>query len=528
VADVDVLVIGAGAAGAAASWRLATAGLSVACLEQGDWIDPRSAPTLLDDWERRRLDRWHPNPNLRRQPADYPVDDSQSPIRPLMFNGVGGSTIMWSCLMPRFRPSDFRARTLDGVADDWPLAYDDLAPYYALNEAMMGVAGLRGDPSLPDRPAPPFPPAGLNATERRLAAAADALGWHWWPADIAIATRDDGGRSACNNCGPCELYCPRHAKGSVDVTYWPAALRAGARVVTNARVFAIETDRSGRATGAAYYDGAGTARRITADAVVLAANGVGTARLLLLSRTGRFPNGLANSSGLVGRNLMLHPLARVTGVFADPVQGHRGIAAGAMTLMEFYDTDRARGFARGCKLHVLRSHGPAFVARGSTAGRIAWGRGHHERFAAVFDRTLSVSICADDLPELHNRVVLHDTLADAHGIPAPRMIYRVSENSRRTLDFGIDRARALLAAGGARELVAMSLIADAGFHLMGTARMGTDPGGSVVNRFGRAHDVPNLFIVDAAVFVTAAAVNPTNTLQALALRTADHIVASRR
>lgn len=526
--DADILVIGAGASGAAASWRLATQGFRVVCLEQGGWVDPRSVPTLHDDWERRRVGPWHPNPNIRRNAADYPVDDSQSPIRPLMFNGVGGSTVMWSCLAPRFRPSDFRARSLDGVADDWPVSYDDLAPYYALNERMMGVAGLAGDPSLPGRPAPPFQPVGLNTTERRLAAAADALGWHWWPADIAVAMRDGDGRGRCNHCGPCELYCPHRAKGSADVTYWPAALRAGAQVVTQARVFAIETDAQGRATGAAYYDAHGAARRMTADAVVVAANGVGTARLLLLSRSGRFPDGLANSSGLVGRNFMLHPLARVTGVFADPVGGHRGIAAGAMTSMEFYETDAARGFVRGCKLHVLRSHGPAFVARGSTAGRIPWGRAHHRRFAEVFDRTLSVSICADDLPELDNRVALHDTLADANGIPAPRMIYRVSENSRRILDFGIAKARALLAAAGAVEMVEVQLIADAGFHLMGTAHMGGNPATAVVDGHGRAHDVPNLFVVDGSTFVTAAAVNPTPTLQALALRTADHIAATRR
>ncbi len=526
--DADVLVIGAGASGAAAAWRLAGAGLRVVCLEQGGWVDPRTVPTLDDDWERQRVGPWHPNPNVRRGPADYPVDDSRSPIRPLMFNGVGGSTVMWSCLAPRFRPTDFRARSLDGVADDWPISYDDLAPYYALNERMMGVAGLAGDPSLPARPAPPFAPVGLNPTERRLAAAADGLGWHWWPADITVTTRATADRAACNHCGPCELYCPHRAKGSADVTYWPAALRAGARIVTQARVFRIETDAQGRATGAAFYDAAGVARRMTADAVVLAANGVGTARLLLLSSSGRAPGGLANSSGLVGRTLMLHPLARVTGIFPDPVGGHRGIAAGAITSMEFYDTDAARGFVRGCKLHVLRSHGPAFVARGSTAGRLPWGRAHHRRFAEVFDRTLSVSICADDLPEDDNRVVLHDTLADANGIPAPCMVYRVSENSRRILDFGIARARELLAAAGASEMVEVPLIADAGFHLMGTARMGNDPARSVIDGFGRAHDVPNLFVVDGSAFVTAAAVNPTHTLQAIALRTADHIVESRR
>lgn len=520
----EILVIGAGAAGAALSWRLARAGFKVACLEQGDWPGP--TPATAADWEARRLTDWHPNPNRRRAKADYPVDDSASPIRPLMWNGVGGSTVMWSANAPRFHPSDFRARSLDGVAADWPLGYDEIAPYYDINDGMMGVCGAAGDPAMPPRPQP-LPPMGLSPAERRMTQAFEDLGWHWWPADLAIATRAGADRQACNHCGPCELSCPRRAKGAADTAYWPGAIAAGARLMTHARVFEITLDAQGRARGAAYYDRDGTARHIGADRVVLAANGIGTPRLMLLSRSARFPDGIANSSGLVGRNLMLHLYARVTGVFDAPVHGHRGNATGAIVSKQFYETDVSRGFVRGCKLQVLRSHGPALAALGSTVGRLPWGAAHHARFREIFDRTLSVSICADDLPEAENRVTLSDRLADSNGLPAPRMIYRVGANSRRILDFGLTRARELLAAAGAREMIESPLVAETGFHLMGTARMGDDPATSVVDRWGRAHDVDNLYIVDGSVFVTGAAVNPCHTIQALALRTADHIAATR-
>jgi len=528
-ADVaDVLIVGAGAAGASVALRLARAGLGVVCLERGGWMAPESGPAASSDWERQRLGRWHPNPNVRRHAWDFPIDDAACPIRPLVTNAVGGSTVMWSCHQPRFHPSDFRVRTLDGVADDWPLDYDELAPYYAENERLMGVAGLGGNPADPPRPERPLPPAPLGAAEACIAAAFDRLGWHWWPADLALNTRAYEGRGACNQCGPCEIGCHTRAKASVDVTHWPAALAAGARLVTGARVFEITTDAQGRATGAAFRDETGTTRHQQARAVVLAANGVGTPWLMLLSRSGRFPAGIANGSGLVGRRLMLHPLARVAGRFAEPMRGHRGLAAGAIVSRQFYETDPARGFVRGYKLQVLRSHGPALVALGSTFGRLPWGAAHHDRFRAVFDRTLAVSICADDLPEPENRVALSERLRDADGNPAPAMIYRVGENSRRILDHGLGSARRLLAEAGAVETLATPLIADAGFHLMGTARMGEDPATSVTDRWGRCHEVANLFVADGSLFVTAAAVNPTHTIQALALRLADHILATRR
>src|SRR5882672_5534350 len=156
--DADVVIIGAGASGAAAAWRLARAGCSVLCLEQGGWLDQRRAPSLGLEWERALQTAFNANPNRRRAAADYPVADDDTPIKPANFNGVGGSTLRWGAHFPRLHPSDFRVRALDGVADDWPLAYDDLVPYYDLNDRIMGVSGLAGDPANPARPARPLPP----------------------------------------------------------------------------------------------------------------------------------------------------------------------------------------------------------------------------------------------------------------------------------------------------------------------------------------------------------------------------------
>ncbi len=524
----DVIVVGAGAAGAAAAWRLAGHGVDVVCLEQGDWTDPSSSPSAASDWELRRQQDWHPNPNVRRGPADYPVDDSDCPIRPLMFNGVGGSTVMWSCHIPRFHPSDFRMATLDGVGDDWPLSYAELAPYYDLNEAVMGVAGLPGNPAYPEHSADRTVPVGLAPGARRLADAFDSLGWSWWLADLSVRTGDPPhGGELCNNCGPCELHCPRRAKGAADTAYWPDAIHRGARLVTGARVSQILTGPRGKAAGVVYRDRTGAETRLSAPTVILAANGVGTPRLLLLSATTAQPHGLANRSGLVGRRLMLHPLARVTGLFGDPVAGHRGITAGALVSHHFYESDRSRGFARGVKLQGLGTPGPALVALGALGERVAWGAGHHQRFGHLFDRAYGLSICTDDLPDPENRVGLSDRLTDSDGLPAPKMIYRVGEETRKALDFGLSRAREAMAAAGAIETIEMPLVGDAGFHLMGTARMGNDPETSVLDRWNECNDVPGLFVVDGSAFVTAAAVNPTNTLQALALRAADHIHATR-
>ena len=518
---VDCLIVGAGAAGAAFAWRLASAGIAVTCLEQGDWADYSALPSLGNDWEAARQSTHHPSSNIRRKRCDPPIDDADAAIKPLMYNGVGGSTIHWGAHFPRFRPSDFRVRTLDGVADDWPIRYEDLAPYYEENDAIVGVAGLAGDPGNPPRSPRQMAPVPLGGGGARMAAAFDRLGWRWWPADMAINTATHGeGRSVCNNCGPCDLGCPTKARSSADVTYWPMALKSGARLITGASVFRIETDSRGLATGVAYFARDGSVHRVKASIIVLAANGVGTARLLLLSD-------IANRSGLVGRRLMHHPTGLVTGVFAERLDDYKGPFAASILCQEFYETDPGRPFKRGFQMQCVRADGPVGTACGGYLPRVPWGHGHHRAFLETFAHTTSLTVTTEDLPEEINRVTLSPTLKDRFGVPAAKTTYRVGPNAQAILDFGLERATEAFAAAGASRVERVPLIAPAGFHLLGTARMGGDPDSSVINADCVAHDVPNLLVVDGSVFVTAAALNPTSTIQAIALRAADRLIADR-
>ncbi|KMK64905.1 FAD-dependent oxidoreductase [Puniceibacterium sp. IMCC21224] len=522
--DCDVLIIGAGAGGAAAAWRLARHGFSVTCLERGDWTDPTASPSQDPDWEVIRQRGWNPNPNLRNRAADDPVDDAESEIKPLYFDGVGGSTVMWSCHFPRFHPSDFCSNRQDGFGDDWPISYRDLAPYYNLNETMMGVAGLPGNPAYPPSDAPRLPPVGLSPGARRMAEAFNRAGVSWWPGDIAINTGPtDGQRESCNNCGPCELHCPRRAKSATDLNYWPAAIAAGAKIVTGARATDLLTTPQGTARGVVWLDKKGREHAAHAPIVILAANGLGSPRFLLNAPGAQS----VNRSRLVGRRLMLHPFARVTGLFDTPMEGHRGIAAGSLVSHHFYETDTARGFRRGVKLQALGTHGPALTALGSLGRRAPWGRGHHAAFSQMFGHAYSLSICADDAPDPENRIALSETLKGSDGLPAARMIYRIPPEARQALDYGRGRAREILALAGAHSFIDMETVPQAGFHLMGTARMGVDRETSVLDMWCEAHDLPGLFVTDGSAFVTAAAANPTNTLQALALRAADRIAATR-
>jgi choline dehydrogenase-like flavoprotein len=522
-APVDVLIVGAGAAGAALAWSLSDTRMRIACLEQGDWMDPRAYPTNRLAWELERFGAFGLSPNGRGRPADYPVVDDDSPIRISNFNAVGGSTILYAAHFPRMHPSDFRVRTLDGVADDWPIDYETLAPYYDQNAVMMGVAGLAGDPAYPPKDVP-LPPVPLGILGETLARGFEELGWHWWPSDSAIATRDYQGRGACINLGPCIMGCAQGAKGSTDVTYWPAAIRRGVELRTRCRVREIEVGADGMATGVVYYDAGGVERRQRAEVVVVACNGVGTPRLLLHSRSRQFPDGLANRSGLVGRNLMFHPYAMVTGVFPDPLEGYKGPTGCSIISQEFYETDVSRGFVRGYSFEMLRGMGPVATALwGMSQGRLPWGDRHHEAYAEIFDRTAGMVAICEDLPDPENRVTLDAERVDGNGIPAPRIHYRLSDNSRRMLDHAVARGREALTAAGAVSTTADAPLGLAGWHLMGTARMGSDPDRSVVNGWGRSHDVKNLFVVDGSVFVTAGGVNPTHTIQAWALYVADSI-----
>jgi choline dehydrogenase-like flavoprotein len=518
---VDVLIIGAGAAGAAAAWSLAETKMHVLCLEQGDWMKPSEYPSTGRDWEARQLNEFHYSPNRRARDTDYPVNDTMSPIRVANFNGVGGGTVLYAGHFPRFHPSDFRVRTLDGVADDWPIDYDTLVPFYDENDRLTGVSGLAGDPAYPPHE-PMMPPLPLGKAGAALARGLNRLGWHWWPSDSAIASVDYEGRARCINLGHCTSGCAQGAKASTDVTYWPVAIRAGVELRTRCRVREITVNEHGMASGAIYYDSGGTERFQPAEVVIVACNAVGTARILLNSVSPRFPNGLANSSGLVGRNLMFHPYARIAGWFEEELDGYRG-PGNCIWSQEFYETDSSRGFVRGYTFEFSRGPGgPVITAvHGTETGRIPWGEEHHRAYRRMFGhRTGMVAIC-EDLPEAHNRVTLDPVLKDAHGIPAPKIEYTLSENSQRMLEHAVARGSEILCAAGALDVWYEAPLADGGWHLMGTARMGSDPARSVVNEWGRSHDVKNLFIVDGSIFVTSAGVNPTRTIQALALYVSD-------
>ncbi len=304
--SVDVIVIGAGPSGAVVAHTLAKAGIGVVCLEQGDWIGPTDYPANFPMWEVIARSHWQTESNYRQNKADYPLEMSETDLTPAMYNAVGGSTIHFGGLWPRLAVSDFRVRTLDGVADDWPISYDEIVPYYDEIDRFIGLAGLEGDPAYPEGWVPPQPAHPLGKTGMSAAKALNQLGWHWWPAANAIPTQKHGSLAACVRWGTCVQGCPQGAKGSADVAFWPQAIAAGAQLVTGARVSRVATDDTGKVSGVDWIK-AGQRRHTRARYVVLCANGIGTARLLLLSKSDKHPEGLANSSGLVGKNLMLHP-----------------------------------------------------------------------------------------------------------------------------------------------------------------------------------------------------------------------------
>jgi choline dehydrogenase-like flavoprotein len=377
--------------------------MRIVCLEQGDWVRPNHDPSSRRVWEPHRYGDFAAIPIRSDLPADYPINDDGSPIRIVNVNGVGGSTVMCMGHFPRLHPSDFKVRALDGVADDWPIDYDTLEPFYAENDRMMGVSGLAGDPAYPPKQ-PPMPLLPLGESGSRLAEAMNRLGWHWWPSDATIA--------------------------STDIAYWPHAIRAGVELRTACRVREISLNEHGMASGVVYYDRDSNEHFQGAEIVVIACNGVGTPRLMLNSISGKFPNGIANSSGLVGKNLMLHPNGHAYGCVDDPMD-NRGPPL-CLTSQEFYETDPSRDFVRGYALQFglgLPSILETIVLTAN--GRLPWGEDHHRLYRHMKGHRVGIAVICEDLPEEHNRVTLDPVLKDSNGIPAPESrLYLRSEQPK--------------------------------------------------------------------------------------------------
>ncbi|MFD6451790.1 FAD-dependent oxidoreductase, partial [Nocardia sp. NPDC060220] len=448
---IDALVIGAGPSGATAARVLAESGYRVTVLEQGDWPSVADYPSTSLERELVVAGPWNPNPNIRKGPSDYPVNDDEADVHTFMFNGVGGSSVMFGAEWPRMIPSDFRVRTLDGVADDWPLTYEDLQPYYEMVDEIIGVSGLGGNTAYPPGAAPPQPPLPIGRIGRIAARGMNKLGYQWWPGTHAILSKPADGRSACARWATCVAGCPEGAKSSFDVSMWPGALAAGVQLVTGARVREITVSARGLATGATWIDRSGVEHHTKAPVVVVCANGVGTPRLLLLSSSKLFPDGLANSSGYVGHNLMMHPTATVLGGYEEDLQSYLGPIGNPIWSMQFAETDTTRGFHRGSKWTIAGVPGPVellqriysmpLVQRSGAAG--------HELVERFCGRSFEWVAAIEDLPEFDNTVTLDPQLVDSDGIPAPKLRYKMSEESSRALDWHIDRLTEVHEASGA-------------------------------------------------------------------------------
>ena len=360
----------------------------------------------------------------------------------------------------------------------------------------------------------------------KVAAAHNRLGWHWWPGTNAIATVPRAGLEPCQQRTACMWGCIERAKASTDRTHWPELGRRGVGLVTNARVTRIELDAQGNAKGAVYVDrDTGREHLARGGIVVLAANAIGTPRILLASAK----DGIANGSGLVGKRLMLHPTAAVVGLFDASLESYRGAWGQVAYTLQFYETSPDRDFVRGSKWSLQPTGSPAQIARTWPWGNESplWGEHFHAEFARRFGRSVSWGIICEDLPDEANRVELDPDHPDDTGMPGVAIHYKTGENSRRMLKFMAARAHESLTEAGAYRTVVAPQSRESGWHILGTAKMGDDPASSVVDRYGRSHDVPNLFIVDGSVWPTSAGVNPTATIAAFASWSAAHALAVR-
>jgi choline dehydrogenase-like flavoprotein len=543
----DVIVVGSGASGGWAAKRLSEAGIKVALLEAGkphgdaDFNEhvPGYDLTYRDrasEWIRRTRPVQRDSYACREWNYKWFANDLEEPYttpdgKPFSWQGrmrvVGGRTNVWGRQSYRFSDQDLHGKSFDGYGEDWPLSYSDLVPYYNLVEDYVGISGQSEQvPELPDghfHPAMPMSCAEMQLRTR----VKDKLGWTVTIGRTANITRPLNGRRACHYCGPCEQGCVTHSYFNSAFTTVADALRSGnTTLITNAMVYRVLTDPSThKATGVMYIDRVTRAvREVRARAVLLCAQALESTRILLNSE----PGGLANSSGVLGHYLMDHTWVAggASGEFPDAPAPKPSL--GAPRRPNGLYTIRMKNTINGPReKNYLRGFG--FQGGGSTSFRMnAPGYGNAYK-KAVLDPLTSINLVGfgEVLPRFENRVEIDPKVVDKFGIPVPRITMTWGENEKAMIPDMAIAATQMMEAAGARNIqpfAVLDRIPGYGVHEMGTARMGRDPKSSFLNQFLQAHDIGNLYVMDASSFVSSACQNPTLTIMALAVRGCDHLM----
>jgi choline dehydrogenase-like flavoprotein len=501
--EVDFCIIGTGAGGGVLAQRLASFGFSVVALEAGPWHDTET-DMVSDEAGSGRMYWTDVRVTGGTEPLEFGANNSG--------RGVGGSTIHYAGFCPRLHPSDFRVKSHDGVAADWPIAYEDLEPYYAAMEREYPVSGPARYPW--GKPhGYPYAPLQAGTAGQKLIEGCTRLGIPVVAGGpVAIPAGRVGKRPHCIMRGFCLLGCKVGAKSSTMVSHIPDAIAHGAEIRTRSMAAQVMLNPSGSATGVRYFrtlddEGNFVEEVQRAKAVIVSGYAIESPRLLLNSE-------IANSSGLVGKFLMAQAGPVVWGRFPELIRQYKAPPACALT-EEFYETDPRNDFVRG---YALQTVAPLPIAMahllieedGEYGERVLERMQDYNHYAAI-------GVLGEILPDERNFVSLHPTEKDRYGLPVPYSHFNLFENDRRMMQAGISRAKAVLHAAGATETHSVNRYA----HLVGTCRMGFSPTDSVVDNWCRSWDVPNLLVCDGSVLPTQGSANPAITILALAARTAD-------
>ncbi len=505
--DVDYVIVGVGSAGGVLLQRLARAGFKVIGLEAGPFWDTER-DWVSDEVGSHQLYWEDPRVTGGNDPLALGANNSGK--------GVGGGSVHWAAFTPRFHPSDFEIHSRDGVGTDWPISYEDIRPYYEQLELEMPVAGPAyfpwGHPH--GYPYGPHPMGGVGNALIRGCTALNIPVSIGGP--VAILSGSHGDRPHCIYRGFCIQGCKVGAKASTLITHVPDALRNGAEIRDHCMVSRVQLGKHGRVTGVHYFDNQGDEHFQHAKAIIISGYAIETPRLLLNSACPGHEHGLANSSGTVGRYLMAQAGNVVLGRFDNPVRMYKAPPAHALT-EEFYETNPKNDFARGFAIQTV---GPLPTAFGKqmVASKKAWGWGLR-REMMDYNHWATFGVLGEILPWPENRVTLAEE-KDRFGLPVAHVSFNLHDNDKKLIKAGKAKAMEVMQAAGATEVVQEARYA----HLVGASRMGTDPKSSVVDKFGRTHDIPNLFVCDGSIFPTQGSANPGLTVQALAARTADYLI----